>query len=93
MKLKDEYECEELPEPCITSIDFALQVGMDENNGQILEVFKFLRNIGAGEIFTQVDSGAIDHPGVLYSRGIRFVNRTGVYAFVFGNFAPKIKSK
>jgi hypothetical protein len=34
-----------------------------------------------GQIYTQVDSGS-DYPDRLYSKGIRFVNRTGVYIVV-----------
>ena len=34
-----------------------------------------------GVIFTQVDSGG-DYPGVFYSKGVHFVNRTGMYAVV-----------
>jgi len=34
-----------------------------------------------GQIYTQVDSGS-DYPDRLYSKGIHFVNRTGVYIVV-----------
>lgn len=39
--------------------------------------------MNSGTLYTQVDSGS-DYPEVLYSRGYRRVNRTGIYAVVLG---------
>jgi len=90
-KLKSEYGAGDLPEPCLTSCDIENQCPT-LNTPQVLDLFRLLRNTGIGEIFTQCDAMAPagEYEGdIVYSRGVRFINRTGVYAFVFGNFSPE----
>jgi len=93
-KLESEYTLDKLPELGFTSVDLEQAEEFTDENAlteeQILALFKFMKAQGCGEIFTQVDSGS-DYPDRLYSRGVRFVNRTGVYAFVFGEFEPETK--
>ena len=88
MKLKDEYETDDMPEPFVTSCDLETEMELPEGFG--LNLFKYLQKIGAGEIYTQVDASApaieagdAQAPDVMYSRGLHVVNRTGVYAFAF----------
>lgn len=76
-KLKDEHPTDSFPEPYITSADL---VGLDEDDAA--KLLMELATKGAGTIYTQVDASG-NGPSVLYSKGVRFVNRTGVYAFVF----------
>lgn len=94
IKLKDSYQLDELPEPCETSVDVQEAEEFNDKTAlsdeQVFALFKFLRRNGYGEIFTQVDC---DQPECMYDRGIRFVNRTGVYAFVFGNTDNKAYDK
>jgi len=60
--------------------DFAKQFGLDDDrpiNQIVQEVKEFAKKTG-GQIYTQVD-GETD---IIYSRGLRFANRTGLYDVV-----------
>ena len=57
------------------------QFGLDDprHNDEIArDVLKFAKKTG-GQIYTQVDSDDDKGDGTLYSRGLRVVNRTGIY--------------
>lgn len=78
-KLKNEYKTSDLPEPCATSVDLEYALGFTEE--QALKLFDYLHRCGRGQIFTQIDG---ERGETIYSKGIHVVNRTGIYAFVFG---------
>lgn len=78
MKQKDEYPTADLPEPFLTTIDLEDALGIQDEDA--FKLLKFLKAIGAGEIYTEIDD---EKNRVLYSRGLHWINRTGVYAFVF----------
>ena len=63
-----------------TKWDFAKQFGLDDDRptNQIVQQVKEFAQKTGGQIYTQVD-GETDR---VYSRGLRFVNRTGLYEIV-----------
>lgn len=66
--MKDEYTISE-----IDKLDIKIFDDLEKALGFIKK--------NSGQLYTQVDSGS-DYPDVLYSKGNRFVNRTGIYAVV-----------
>lgn len=86
-ELQEEYELNELPAKAFTTIDIQHEINphqVDEiSEADALGFMRFLRERGLGEIYTQVDSGDENHPECMYTKGLCFTNRTGVYAFVF----------
>ena len=61
--------------------DFTKQFGLDDdrpNNEIANDVLEFAKKTGY-QIYTQVDG----HRNVVYAKGLRFVNRTGLYEVVY----------
>lgn len=79
-KSKNRYASDDLSGDYFTTIDI-MEV-CDLSEVQAMELMKYLKQLGVGEIYTQVD-GDYGKPNCVYSKGIKKVNRTGVYAFVF----------
>jgi hypothetical protein len=80
MELKDEYKPDELPRYCLTSADF--EGILEDDSDKVLYYFGQIAGISNGTIYTQVDSENSNE--VIYLTGKHFVNRTGVYAIVWG---------
>lgn len=78
-KFKEEYTSDELPEPYVTSVDIECNLGLTEE--QVFKLLDYLHGRGCGQIFTQIDC---EQDETIYSKGVHVVNRTGVYAIVFG---------
>ncbi len=79
--MQKEYPEELTPEEFdSTKWDFAKQFGLDDDRptNQIVQQVKEFAQKTSGQIYTQVD-GDTDR---VYSRGLRFVNRTGLYEIV-----------
>lgn len=72
----DELTLDEFDEMFYTGRAKTRQFGL-EQEANVQEVLKYANKIG-GQIYTQVD-GDQDR---IYSKGLRFVNRTGVYEVV-----------
>jgi len=78
-KLKDEYDVQGMPGPSISSniIKADLKIGPNKT----LELFKYLRDCGVGEIYTQM---TVEGVASLFKRGVIPRERTLGYRFVFG---------
>lgn len=72
----DELSLDEFDEMFYTGKAKAKQFGL-EKEADVQEVVQYAKKIG-GQIYTQVD-GDEDR---MYSKGLRFVNRTGIYEVV-----------